>query len=79
MSLRDVGGDNSSSTQLVIPISQFERDAAEGLTSSNFDLGENISANDTRDGLRDDDKQTVRNLMSEGHDFDAVCSLMNCM
>lgn len=76
MSVRDVGGENSSSTQLVIPISQFERDAADGFTSSNFDLGENILANDTRDGLRDDEKQTVRDLMSEGHDFDAVCSSM---
>lgn len=74
MSYRDLGpNENDSNSYLVIPINQFERDAAEGFTSNNFDLSENINSDDVRDGLHEGDKERVRSLMSEGHDFDDVC------
>ena len=67
--------DTGSSVRLNIPTNQFELDAADGLTSSTFDLRDTIHGLDTREGLKDDDKVEVHALMSEGHDFDSVCRL----
>jgi hypothetical protein len=75
----DVEDDSSSSSHLVVPMNQFELDAADGFTSSNFDLLENIRNQDQRDGLDDSDKHRVRNLMSEGHDFDNVCRCLRAV
>lgn len=68
-----MGADIGSSTRLNIPTNQFEIDARDGFTSSNFDLSENIDNEDERAGLEDSHKLEVTALMSEGRDFDTVC------
>lgn len=49
----------------------FQGDLESGLNSENFDIGSNISANDPRQGLLEEGKKKVKELMSKrGMSFD---------
>ncbi|GAM86853.1 hypothetical protein ANO11243_048730 [Dothideomycetidae sp. 11243] len=59
------------STTRYQPVPSFRDDVEAGLSSSSFNLAENIEAGDARAGLDERGKEEVRRIMKERHvDFD---------